>query len=144
MRGAFEPEFVALFREAIEKLKPDMVIADYFTVFGVLAADELGIPVVIVSSVPYTFLNRFISLYSPSETERHCKSCCGCLCICPVKRDLELAIMRKMAFEPDLSEMFESYYRRSLIVSSFWGFDSPMHTAPNVHLTGPFFSGDTG
>lgn len=39
--------------------------------------------------------------------------------------------------------MLDSYYKRTHILTSFWGFDSPAHVAPNVHLTGPFFNGDS-
>lgn len=101
MRGIAEPQLVACYQQALKELQPDLVIADMMTAYAVIAADQLGIPVVIVNSLPYRMINDFTELYSPSNPKRQCASCCGCYCVCPIMIDFGIAMMKRKMIEPE-------------------------------------------
>ena len=64
--------------KAVKDLAPDLVVSEFFSRNGAIAADELGIPSVINVGMPlevFIYLGMF-KVLEPSKA----RSCCGCLC----------------------------------------------------------------
>lgn len=46
-----ESKIVAPFKTALQKVQPDIVVVDFATLYGIKAANELGVPVVIFTAL---------------------------------------------------------------------------------------------
>ena len=64
--------------EELRNIKPDIVVSDFFSRPGTMAADELGIPVVINVPGSLEFMDNYglLRLVSPE----HSTAICGILC----------------------------------------------------------------
>ena len=64
--------------EELRNIKPDIVVSDFFSRPGTMAADELGIPVVINVPGSLEFMDNYglLRLVSPE----HSTAFCGILC----------------------------------------------------------------
>ena len=71
----WEPHCIA----AVKELNPDMVVCDFFSRNGILAADQMGIPSVVQIAIPLGLFTQFklFRLIDMDDTKR----CCGCLCV---------------------------------------------------------------
>ena len=48
-----QESYIKLFQDALENEDVDLVICDFFTAMGQVAADRLGLPVVLSSQLPF-------------------------------------------------------------------------------------------
>ena len=71
----WEPHCIA----AVKQLKPDLVVCDFFSRNGALAADEMGIPSVLNIAFPFEIFTS-TGLFKVINIEK-ATNCCGCLCI---------------------------------------------------------------
>jgi UDP:flavonoid glycosyltransferase YjiC (YdhE family) len=78
MSGFSDPKVVQVFREEVDRLEPDMLLADYFSAFPLIVADECQLPVVVNIPNNLSALRQDF-LPVPDNTV----ACCGCLCMCP-------------------------------------------------------------
>lgn len=66
-------------KDAISKLKPDIIICDFFSPAGIFVADEMKIPVIINVPGPVTFFKEFGIFTLPDMAET--SNCCGLICM---------------------------------------------------------------
>lgn len=78
----FSPEIMEPLKKDMKMLNPDLVIVDYFSVYALRVADELGLPAMCNSQFPLAFLSLGNNAVFPESNRT--QACCGCLCICPV------------------------------------------------------------
>lgn len=86
--------------EAMKRVKPDMVICDIISQFGIKAADQLDIPVMIQVSLPFVNaenLTRSMMLLR----DRIWKTPFGCLCIAPIFIDAGTTYWRNVRCTPE-------------------------------------------
>ena len=76
-----DEKVISCHREALKATSPDLVVCDFISVFGLMAADQLNLPVVINCPLPLDFLINLIGMRCPTDPART-YNCFGCICIC--------------------------------------------------------------
>ena len=134
-----DPKVVEPMKQTLAEINPDIVIVDFATGFGGMAADALNLPTVCLCPAPLKLLEQLWEVHSPTE-ERMC-NCCGIVCILPTCMDSTIAsYYNKTLGGGDYAKFYKSQIRRTLLCNTFYGFDKAIHMPPNVHLTGPHLS----
>lgn len=123
-------------KQTLSQINADIVVVDFATGFGGMAADELNLPTICLCSAPLKNLERLWQLHSPTE-ERMC-TVCGIICILPTLMDSEIANYYSNTLGGgDYAKFYKSQIKRTVLCNSFYGFDKSIHLPPNVYLTGP-------
>ena len=135
-----DPKLVGPFKERLEAIKADIVVCDMATGFGAMAADELGLPVIILAPKRVQLLENQYELKVPTP-DRTCR-CCGFLCILPNFMDLSMIVHHWSAMSGDLSNFYRSQPKRTVICNAFFGIDKSIHLPPNIRVTGPHLRND--
>lgn len=65
--------------KACKELKPDLIVYDFFSRAGNLAADEMGIPSVNFFIGPLIIFKEFCLYDTPDF--KNARTCCGCICV---------------------------------------------------------------
>lgn len=76
----FFPIWKKMWKEEIEKLKPELIVCDFFTRVGVEIGDELGIPSVINTPGLFNFMDEF-AFSGVVNYEKDASVCCGMICV---------------------------------------------------------------
>lgn len=132
-----DESMIARFKQSMESHSVDIVICDFSTGFGAKAADEMRIPTIILAPVPLQAFET-MCLFKILSKERACRCTC-CLCIRPTCRDWTLSSFHSRVLGNDLSEFYRQHMHRTVICTSFMGFDKACHMPPNIHFTGPHY-----
>lgn len=74
---SFQKKWHPFVFEAIQSLRPDVVLADFMSCAGTVSANELGIPVIINVPGPVAFLEEY-GFEVPNM--RKASNCCGLIC----------------------------------------------------------------
>lgn len=120
-----------------------MVVCDIWTRVGAVAADEIGIPCVILNVFPWEFCTEMGLIESPSF--KTAVSCCGCICIFrTLIASLTFDFLRMyMKHNTAAADTYLAHNRRVIICTSFFGLEPAVSTAPNIVFTGPLFDPPT-
>ena len=69
-----------MWREELQKLKPELIVCDFMTRFGAKIADELGVPCVINTPGLFNFMDEFC-FSGVINYEKDATMCCGMMCV---------------------------------------------------------------
>ena len=121
-----------------------MILGDIFSRVAFVAADEIGIPGIVINALPWTFCIKLGFLENPS-LKRDGKNCFGCICIF---RPFISAVSRSylpyyMKNHPDTAKSILAHGHRTIICASFFGLEPAESVPPNVVFTGPFMDPPT-
>ena len=133
---ACDPKIVNPMKQKLAQINPDIVVVDYATGFGGMAADALNLPTVCLCSAPLKIMEQLWEVHSPTE-ERLC-TCCSIVCILPTWADSAMSSYYQDTLGGgDYAKFYKSQIKRTILCNSFYGLDRAIHMPPNVYLTGP-------
>ena len=69
-----------MIKEEIKKINPDVVVSDFVSRAGTLAADDLGIPCLINCPALVDFLDQY-NAGGMINLKKNSSNCCGMICI---------------------------------------------------------------
>lgn len=126
--------------EAVEKLGPDLILADFASSFPLVVADKLQVPCVVNCPMPLTL--SYMDKLPGITIKGNYQACCGCLCICPdaaIQGVQCMSACMKSKDQDNLGaiKLSTTIKNRAVLVNSFFGFEKPCSLPPNVTLTGP-------
>lgn len=135
-----DSEVINDFYKVLAEIKPDIVVNDFYSTFGMAAADKLGIPVVINSPGPLEFMQYFFD--SKAVNPKRTRACCGCLCVCPETFPFLMTEVTAIFLGQDrmIHKRWHSGRSRIVICNSFIGLDLPQLIPPNIYMTGPLLN----
>jgi len=123
-----------LVKKELQRIKPDVVVCDFYTRVGCEAADELGIPSVV--NVPGLIQMCNDWGFTKVIEMKKSRTCCGQICI---SQGLKVWFIEAVAewMDPHQKKFNFSYNKRAVLFNSFWGLDEAHSIPPNYTLTGP-------
>lgn len=122
--------------KAVHELNPDIVVCDFFSRNGILAADEMGIPSVINVPGSLTMLDEYGMLVVPNM--KNACNCCGMICIRQTCTQLCAGFVSQIYLEEERHKAYyKSWSSRVMLFNSFWGLEKAITVPPNLYHTGP-------
>ena len=109
-----------------------MIVYDFFSRAGNLAADEMGIPSVNFFIGPLIIFKEFCLYDTPDF--KNARTCCGCIC---VKKPRDRGCIKILMDASPYAEFYKRHNERSVIINSFWGIEKCESVPPNIVFTGP-------
>jgi len=129
--------------EAMKQLEPDMVVSDIWSRVGMIAADEMSLPVVQVNVFPWAFSTGFGIYEIPNFRDAH--NCCGCICM--LRKFMPAMAISTIDYwmkaNPKAAATIKAAGRRVTIVTSFFGYEPGEAVPPNFVFTGPLYEPPT-
>ena len=76
----FFPIWKKMWGEELQKLKPELIVCDYFTRVGAEIADDMGIPCVINTPGLLNFMDEY-GFSGVVNYKKDATICCGMMCV---------------------------------------------------------------